>query len=441
MTRLSGWGRTPQAECRVRTARCAEDVARAIAEGPLIARGNGRAYGDAAMNPGLTLRLSGMDRLLSFDGTSGTLVAEAGVLLADIVETFLPRGWFPWVTPGTKFVTLGGAIAADVHGKNHHRDGSFRSCVNWVEVMDHEGRVRRVGAESDPDDFGAVCGGMGLSGVILRAEIRLRPVESAWIMQDTIPAETVDAAIDAFEDNLDAPYSVAWIDCGSRPPDLGRSLVMLGRHVPADELPADKRRNPFSIPRRRPHRVPFDLPGFVLNPATIRMFNALYYRAGRRKAGETLVDWDRYFYPLDAILDWNRIYGRAGFYQFQCALPLDTARAGLPRMLDEIGAAGMASFLSVLKRFGADESRLSFPFEGYTLALDFPAGERTRALMDRLDRITLDHGGRFYLAKDARMSAADAIAADPRLAEFRDLRRQRGWSERFISLQSERLKL
>lgn len=441
MRRLSGWGRLPQAECRVQTVRNSGDVAAAIAQGPLIARGNGRAYGDPAMSPGLTLDMTGMDRFLSFHPETGTLVAEAGVLLADIIETFLPRGWFPWVTPGTKFVTLGGAIAADVHGKNHHKDGSFRSCVNWVEIADHEGEVRRVSADNDPERFGAICGAMGLSGVILRAEIRLRPVESAWILQETIPVPTVEAAIDAFERNLDVPYSVAWIDCSSHPPALGRSLVMLGRHAPASTLPPDKRRNPFSTPRPPRLRVPVDFPGFALNPTTVRLFNALYYRMGERKAGEALVDWDRYFYPLDSILDWNRIYGRRGFYQFQCVLPLDSSREGMKRMLEEISETGLGSFLSVLKRFGPDESRMSFPCEGYTLALDFPAHDRSRALMDRLDRITLDHGGRFYLAKDARMSAASAFAADPRLTEFREMRRARGWSDRFVSLQSERLEL
>jgi decaprenylphospho-beta-D-ribofuranose 2-oxidase len=440
MTKLSGWGRTPVADVRLRTARSEADVARAIAEGPLVARGNGRSYGDTAMSAGLTLAMGGMDRLLSFDAATGTLVAEAGVLLGDIIETFLPRGWFPVVTPGTKFVTLGGAIAADVHGKNHHRDGSFRACVNWVEVMDHLGQVRRI-ARGDGEEFEAVCGGMGLSGIILRAEIRLQPVKSAWIVQETIPVPTVEAAIDAFEARLDVPYSVAWIDCTSRPPGLGRSLVMLGRHAEPPDLRGDRRRNPFAWPRKRKLRVPLDFPRFALNRVSVHAFNALYFRMGSRKAGQAIVDWDTYFYPLDSILEWNRIYGRAGFYQFQCALPLESARVGLHRMLEDISETGLASFLSVLKRFGADESRLSFPMEGYTLALDFPANDRSRALLERLDRIAIDHGGRFYLAKDARMSEATALAADPRLAAFRDLRRARGWSERFVSLQSERLGL
>jgi decaprenylphospho-beta-D-ribofuranose 2-oxidase len=441
MTRLSGWGRTPVAEGRVRTARSEADVAEAMAEGPLIARGNGRSYGDPAMSPGLTLRMTGMDRMLSFDAATGTLVAEAGVLLSDIVATFLQRGWFLLVTPGTKFVTLGGAIAADVHGKNHHGAGSFRACVDWVDVMDAAGAVRRVDQRSDPDGFDQISGAMGLTGVMLRAAIRLQPVETGWIRQETIAAESVDAAIDAFEENMDVPYSVAWIDCIGHPPRLGRSIVMLGRHATRAELPRKRRGAPFDVPGRLPLGVPFDLPRFVLRAANLRVFNALYFALGRRNAGISLIDWDRYFYPLDAISDWNRIYGRAGFYQFQCALPLEGVRPALREMLRSISEADTGSFLSVLKRFGKGAGALSFPFEGYTLALDFPADDRSRALIDRLDAITLEHGGRFYLAKDARLSPATFHAADPRFAALRALRRETGIAERFTSLQSERLEL
>jgi decaprenylphospho-beta-D-ribofuranose 2-oxidase len=441
MTALSGWGRTPVANCRVATARSPGDVARALGEGPMIARGNGRSYGDPALSRGLTLSMTGMDRMLSFDATTGRLVAEAGVLLADIIATFLPRGWFPLVTPGTKFITLGGAIAADVHGKNHHGLGSFRECVDWVEVMDGTGPARRIDRRSDPEAFDTICGAMGLTGVILRAAIRLQPVETAWIRQEMIPAASVDAAIDVFEANLQAPYSVAWIDCIGHPPRLGRSLVMLGHHASLEELPPRRRRTPFATPGRLPLGVPFDLPGFVLNAASLRVFNAVYYAMGKRKAGVSLIDWDRYFYPLDSIANWNRIYGRAGFYQFQCALPLDGVREALAQMLGEISDAGTGSFLSVLKRFGPGSGRYSFPFEGYTLALDFPANDRSRALIDRLDRITLDHGGRFYLAKDARLKGETFLAADPRFAGLRDLRRDNGLTERFTSLQSERLGL
>ena len=439
MTRLSGWGRTPSAECVTRRVRCEDDVRAALTEAPLIARGNGRAYGDSALNPGLTLEMRGMDRMLSFDGETGVLVAEAGVLLADIIASLLPRGWFPMVTPGTKLITLGGALAADVHGKNHHCDGSFRACVDWIDLMAPDGTVTRHAKGDEMFDW--TLGGMGLTGVILRAQIRLRPVETGWIRQDMRPTTDLTQAMDEMDGALDVPYSVAWIDCATRGRHMGRSLVMLGRHATREELPAGKRGAPFDTGRKISLRLPIDLPAPLLNPLTLRMFNALYYWNGRRKAGTGLIDWDSYFYPLDAILDWNRGYGRRGFYQFQCALPLDRARDGIAALVETIATSGQGSPLAVLKRFGAAEGRFSFPMPGYTLALDFPANPRSTRLMEQLDDITLAHGGRFYLAKDARMPRDVFAKADPRSAEFAAMRKEMGLTTRFRSLQSERLGL
>ncbi len=439
MTRLSGWGRFSPRNARLARVRDASDLGKALGAGPVIARGNGRAYGDSAISPGLTLDLRGMDRMLAFDAQTGVLVAEAGVLLADIIDCFLPRGWFPFVTPGTKFVTLGGAIAADVHGKNHHIDGSFGAFVDWIEVMGADGTITRALPGSDLFDW--TLGGMGLTGVILRAQIRLRPVETAWILQDMRATQTLAATIDMMDATLDAPYSVAWLDCVTTGAMMGRGLVMLGRHAGVDDLPRAQRRHPFATPRKRQLRLPLDLPAAALNGVTRRAFNAAYYWNGRRKPGPRLVDWDSYFYPLDAILDWNRGYGRAGFVQFQCALPQDRAKAGMAALLACIAASGEASVLSVLKRFGPQTGRFSFPMPGYTLALDFPANDRSLKLMDHLDAITLDHGGRFYLAKDARMPRAVLDASDPRVADFRAMRATTGAAGVFVSDQSERLGL
>jgi FAD/FMN-containing dehydrogenase len=439
MTRLAGWGRFRPSETRVARARSESDVAAALSAGSLIARGNGRAYGDSAVSPGLTLEMRGMDRMLSFDADTGVLVAEAGVLLAEIIEACLPRGWFPAVTPGTKFVTLGGAIAADVHGKNHHIDGAFGNFVDWVEVMAADGTVTR--ALPGTDLFCWTVGGMGLTGVILRAAVRLRPVETGWIMQDMRPVGGIDAAMDTFDATAEAPYSVAWIDCATQGPHLGRSLVMLGRHARLDDLSADKRAHPFETPKKPTIRMPLDLPGLALNRYTLRAFNAFYYRKGARKQGESLVDWDSYFYPLDAILDWNRVYGRRGFFQFQCVLPDAAARPGLHKLLETISDAGEGSPLAVLKRFGPQDSLFGFPQAGYTLALDFAANDRSLKLMDTLDAITLDHGGRFYLAKDGRMPRAVLEASDTRVPAFRAMRAATGAAGRFVSVQSERLGL
>jgi FAD/FMN-containing dehydrogenase len=439
--KLSGWGRYPVADCAVTAPRDEAALRAMLGKGPLIARGNGRAYGDSAMNRACTVSTRRLDRMVGFDPDTGQLTAEAGVILGDVIAAFLPRGWFPAVTPGTRFVTLGGAIAADVHGKNHHVDGGFGNFVDWVEVMGPDGSVTRASRAENAELFDWTVGGMGLTGVILRAAIRLRPVETGWIRQSTRAVPDLDAALAAFEGSDDATYSVAWIDCLSRGASLGRSVIMLGEHAARDGLPTRYRQIPFGPPPRRRVTLPVNAPGFALNRWTVGAFNALYYRAAERKPGTALVPWESYFYPLDSILGWNRIYGRRGFVQFQCVLPEATAKAGLTALLTAISAARQGSFLSVLKKLGAGEGRFSFPMPGYTLALDFPVSERVLALMDELDRITRDHGGRFYLAKDARMSADTLHAADPRAAEFAAMRERSGAARAFASLQSERLKL
>ena len=438
--KLSGWGRYPVMEARVHAPRSIEALRKLVLSEPgVIARGNGRAYGDSAINTAATIEMRHLNRMLAFDPGSGHLVAEAGVLLGDIIAAFLPRGWFPMVTPGTKFVTIGGAIAADVHGKNHHREGSFRECVDWIDVMGPDGEIQRCSPEERTELFDYTLGGMGLTGIILRAAVRLRAVESGWIRQTTVAAPDLKSAMAAFEQARGATYSVAWIDCLGKGSHLGRSLVVLGEHAKAADLPRALANDPYATKKRRALAVPVDFPSLTLNRYSIRAFNALYYWARTRRSGPQLVDWDSYFYPLDAIRDWNRIYGRRGFAQFQCVLPLDRSEAGLSDLLGEISGAGSGSFLAVLKRFGPQDSPFSFPMEGYTLALDFPVSAKTLALLERLDRIVIEHGGRFYLAKDSRMSAATLLASDTRAETFRHMRERQGMLSRFRSAQAERL--
>lgn len=439
---LSGWGRFPRQLCR--THRPADEAALAALvaeeEGPRIARGNGRGYGDCAMQRNATIDMRGFARMLAFDSECGQLVAEAGVLLADVIATFLPRGWFPPVTPGTKFVTLGGMVAADVHGKNHHRDGTFGRFVDWIDLMIEDGTVIRCSPQENAELFAWTIGGMGLTGIILRVAFRLRRVESAYIRQTTIPARNLAEVMALFDAHESATYSVAWIDCATAGLGLGRSALMLGEHASPAELSRTRRAAPLRALPRAVRKVPVDLPEAALNRLTVKAFNALYYRNARAAAGTTIVDWDSYFYPLDAVLEWNRIYGRRGFMQFQCVLPMEGAAEGLTALLKAIADSGQGSFLSVLKRMGAQHGPFSFPREGYTLALDFPFSERSAALMERLDAITLDHGGRFYLAKDARMSAATLSRSDPRSETFAAMRAGAGLG-RFRSSQSERLGL
>jgi decaprenylphospho-beta-D-ribofuranose 2-oxidase len=439
--KLSGWGRYPVIDAHVRAPRD-EATLRALvtAQESVIARGAGRAYGDSAINPAATIDMRRFNRMLAFDPSRGQLTAEAGVVLADVISSFLPRGWFPSVTPGTKFVTLGGMIAADVHGKNHHKDGSFRQFVDWIDVMDADGVVARCSRDENADLFDFTLGGMGLTGVILRAAFRLRPVETAWIRQTTLPASDLKAAMAIFEETHESTYSVAWIDCLATGGSLGRSIVMTGEHAGVGDLPKHAG-SPF-VTRPNPSLpVPVDFPSFIFNRHMVRAFNAIYYAKQALRPGPRLVDWDSFFYPLDSILGWNRIYGKSGFAQFQCVIPLDRAREGLESLLHAISATGAGSFLAVLKRFGPQESAFSFPMAGYTLALDFPINPQTLSLLETLDQITVAHQGRFYLAKDARMTSGTLRAADGRVEDFTRARRAQGWSRRFRSSQAERLSI
>jgi decaprenylphospho-beta-D-ribofuranose 2-oxidase len=438
---LSGWGRFPRLECRVTRPRNEAELRIGVAQGSSIARGNGRAYGDSAMNINNTVDMRSFNRMLAFDTETGLLTLEAGVHLSDVISAFLPRCWFPPVTPGTKFVTIGGMIAADVHGKNHHKHGTFGGFVDWIDVADGNGEIRRCSPAENADLFTWTIGGMGLTGVILRAAFRLQPIETAWIRQTIIPAPDLTSVFKLLEAHQTSTYSVAWVDCLSRGAGLGRSLVILGEHATRDELSSDKRFAPFSVPSRSGPIVPFDFPSFTLNSWSVRAFNACYYRRGVRNAGEKLVDWNSYFYPLDAIVGWNRIYGRKGLVQFQCVLPLRRSLEGMMELLQTISSTGLGSFLGVLKRFGPQAGGLSFPMEGYTLALDFPLNQNSLALLAKLDLITIANGGRFYLAKDSRMTAETLRQSDERVDRFVRMRKDTKAFPAFTSAQSERLRL
>jgi decaprenylphospho-beta-D-ribofuranose 2-oxidase len=440
-TELSGWGRHPRAECALIEARSVADVMAAIAaETSLIARGNGRSYGDSALNPAATVSLVKSHRFIEFDPASGMLTCEAGVMLEEIIDAFLPRGWFPPVTPGTKFVTIGGMIASNVHGKNHHLAGCFGDHVERLDLALADGSVVRCSRTANASLFEATCGGMGLTGVILNARLRLARVETSFIRRETRRTRNLDETMAAFEATQGATYSVAWIDCLARGAALGRGLLFLGEHATVAALPDAARSAPLALAKKHARTVPCDIPSFAQNKWSIGAFNELYYRLGR--PGVDVLDYDRFFYPLDGILEWRRLYGRAGLVQYQCVLPRASSRAGLNLLLQRICDAGLGSFLGVLKLFGPQAGGLmSFPMEGYTLALDFPASAKTLALFPVLDAIVADHGGRLYLAKDAATSRAMIERGYPGLAQFRAVRSRVDPAGKFASLQSRRLGL
>jgi FAD/FMN-containing dehydrogenase len=420
-TLLGGWGRFPLARCYVfraeRRAAVAETLA-AKAAPTFIARGLGRSYGDAALNADAGVVVHDrLDRMLAFDAARGELTCEAGVSFADIIRWGLPRGWFPPVTPGTKFVTVGGAIAADVHGKNHHRDGTLAMFLQAFTLLTADGDVLRCSREEHADVFWATVGGMGLTGMILDARLRLRAVESGWVRVDYRKARHLDETLGVFAaSDAAAPYSVAWIDCLARGRATGRAVIMHGTHATAADVHAAGRAR---IPRGGGTlTVPVDVPGVLLNPLTMRLFNAAYY-ASHHDARGRLVDLERFFYPLDGVGHWNRLYGRRGFVQYQAVLPAESER-GLVALLERLSGSGRPSFLAVLKRLGPQNpGLLSFPREGYTLALDLPVRAGLIEFLRELDRLVLDRGGRVYLAKDATATAEAVRVMYPRLDEFR----------------------
>jgi decaprenylphospho-beta-D-ribofuranose 2-oxidase len=326
-----------------------------------------------------------------------------------------------------------------VHGKNHHRDSSFCAHVRSVDLMLASGEIVRCSREANPEIFSATAGGMGLTGVILEAEIELRPIESAFLEGEIVRAANIDQAIETFERvDQQYAYSMAWIDCASTGSSFGRSIITLGNFARCDQLDAKHRRDPLTAKSRMAAAVPFDFPGMVLNPITVRAFNAMYYS---RHPGvpRTLLDYEGFFFPLDTIRDWNRIYGSDGFVQYQCVFPAAHSREGLIEVLDAITRSRRGSFLAVLKKFGPQEGLLSFPMPGYTLSLDFPVRDGLMPFLDTLDEMVMKREGRLYLAKDARMSAQTFEAMYPQVKQWRAAKRSIDPNNHFASSLSRRL--
>jgi decaprenylphospho-beta-D-ribofuranose 2-oxidase len=441
---LEGWGRYPRHESAVVPLSIPAEVSAAMRspEG-LIARGNGRAYGDAAMGGNATLLARGLNRMKAFDPETGFLRVEAGVLLSDILETFVPRGFFPPVVPGTKLVTVGGMIASDVHGKNHHRDGGFGAGLQEIKLVLPGGELVTCSPTLEPDLFRATIGGMGLTGIIIEATFTLRPIETAWIVQNTVVAPDLAGALAALDATDEATYSVAWIDCVARGAALGRSLIFAGEHATHADLEAlDPRREKLPLAKASRLGVPVDLPVWTLNRASVAAFNELYFRRGAMNGKDrALVHWNPYFFPLDGVDRWNRIYGRRGFLQHQCVIPTEKGLSALSEILERFTRSGKASFLAVLKKLGKGSGPLSFPMEGYTLALDVKVSEAIFPLLDEIDRIVVEAGGRLYLAKDARQSRDTFEAGYPERDRFASARRAIGAEGRMVSRLSERLGL
>ncbi len=431
--RIAGWGGTAVSGVE----RLSEDLA-AITADVALTRGLGRSYGDSSLPPAgypVVAATPLADRLLSFNPDTGDLHAEAGYSLRDLWDTFLPRGWFTPVSPGTQFVTLGGMVAADVHGKNHHRDGTIGGHITSLRLRVASGEFVTCSREVEPDLFRATIGGMGLTGHIIEVGLRLVRVPSPWIYGEKRRISGIDQFLVALKDARDRwPFTMGWIDCLSRGERLGRGVLICGRWATADEAPG-------RFPRRRPSpAVPFTCPSWVMGRLVGRAFNSVFYHAHSARARSGILHPEPFFYPLDAIRHWNRLYGRRGFTQYQCVLPEGGGSHQVHALLEKMASFGAASFLCVIKDCAQQgEGLLSFPLPGVSVALDLPVRDDTQQVVDSLNDFVVAAGGRVYLAKDAFTRAEHYRAMEPRLAAWETIRRRWDPDGRIRSAQSVRL--
>ncbi|UII25682.1 FAD-binding oxidoreductase [Fulvivirga maritima] len=422
---LSGWGNIPKSHCNVAYPSQEDDIIDYAAKESLLARGKGRSYADQATNSDHTvLKMEKMNHFLSFDQDKGFLTCEAGATLDEIIQVFASRGWFPLINPGTKFVTLGGAIANDIHGKAHHVDGSFVNSVEYFTILLSDGRVLRASRTENEDLFWANFGGLGLLGVILTVCIKLRKIETTYFVQKSIVAHNLDemlAAIDSADEQYN--YSVAWIDSLATGKNFGKGVLIVGNEAKVEDLPAKLQKNPLKTGGISKLTVPFYLPSFTLNKLTVSMLNKVLYI--KQKGGTGVAHYDSFFFPLDMINEWNRGYGKKGFIQYQFVVPEAGGKESIRLILDAITKSGCVPFLNVLKKFGEGQGApLSFPMKGYTFAIDFPVTDRLREFTKKLDKMVLDAGGRLYLGKDAYLDEATFKAMYPQYKEWLEVKRK-----------------
>ena len=427
--KITNWGNFPVVEKEMKSEDSLQKIKDfVLSHKEVIARGIGRCYGDGCLGE-IIFSTKRLNKFIGFDKIEGVLECEAGVLLSDILEISVPQGYFLNVTPGTKFVSVGGAIASDVHGKNHHSEGCFSEYVLEFKLMKENAEVITCSREENTEDFWATVGGMGLTGIILSAKIKLKNIETAYIRQESIKADNLDEIFQLFEESEGWLYNVAWIDCLQKGENIGRSILMRGYHALREELPPKLHKNPLKNPRKIMPTIPFYFPSWVLNSFTIKIFNWLYYNKQTKKSVEGFVHYEPFFYPLDVINEWNKIYGKKGFIQYQMVIPKEKGKEGMRKILETIADSGNGSFLAVLKLFGKNNPKAynSFPMEGYTLALDFKVNDKLKSLVEELDKIVEEFGGRIYLTKDSM--------SNPKLTNY--LRNVD--SPKFVSLQRKRI--
>jgi len=425
--KISGWGLFPQIESKKLLLK-----PKLSWKGNFIAKGNLRSYGDSALAEN-HIDMLDFNAFISFDQTKGTLIAQSGVLISDIIDIIVPKGWFLNVVPGTKYITLGGAIAADIHGKNHHKDGCFSNFVESFTLVLPDNQEVLCSTQENTELFHATCGGMGLTGIIKNVTIQLKKINSININQITHKTENLLETFKIFEQESEKTYSVAWIDCLQKGKNIGRSLIMTGEFCNDEQM---------DVLSRKKINIPFNFPSFIINSWTLKVFNYLYYNKVRSKKTSQKVYFDTFFFPLDSINNWNKIYGKNGFFQFQFILPKSKSYEGMLHILNSISRENTGSFLAVLKLYGkSNNNLLSFPMEGYSLALDFKRSKKNRILVEALTDYVIVQGGRVYLAKDSLLTRNQFDRSYSNTELFRSIRSKYNFNKNLNSMQSIRLGL
>lgn len=439
--KLAGWGNYPVLESSVVTPRSEDDFKEVLQENNLVARGLGRSYGDQALNDNHWVALcTRFNCFLSWSEPEGILECQAGVSLEEIISVFAPRGWFPKICPGTKFVTIGGAIANDIHGKAHHIDGSFVNCVISFTILLADGRILNASRTENADLFWANFGGLGLLGLILTVTLQLRRIETTYFNQKSIVISNLDHMLETLDKHdHEYNYSVAWIDALAKGKKLGSGVITFGNGARFNELPDKLKADPLKLHPKSKLDLPLFLPSFALNTFTVRILNRVI--AFVQHSPREFVHYEKFFFPLDAINNWNKGYGKRGFIQYQFVIPEENGKKNLTEILEMIAGSGCTPFLNVFKRMGDAQGILSFPFKGYTLAIDFPVTKKLFSFTPRLDQKVLDAGGRLYLGKDALLKEQMFKAMYPQYQEWLAVKQKYDPGNKFSSAIARRLGL
>lgn len=437
--KLSGWGNYPKKNTNLYYPKNDQDLINIIKLGKCIARGNGRSYGDSSIGETNTISMKNFNKILHFNKKNGMIIVESGVLLKNILEKCIEYGWFTKVSPGTKYVTVGGMVASDVHGKNHYNEGSFRNCIEWFELINEKGEKLMCSKNSNQETFNWTIGGMGLTGVITKIAFFLKSIETSWVKNKIVITRNINETIDIFEQNLQATYAVAWVDSFAKKEKLGRSVVSFGEHANLKDLKNNKKKNNLIFEKDKNYKIKFYFPKIIINKFFMQLFNFLYYKINSLNSGFKIVNLNSFFYPLDGIKNWNKIYGNNGFAQLQFVIPIKNSRVAIHQILNKVSEIG--SPLAVIKRFGKEDGFFSFPIEGYTLSLDFKINRNNLNLMNELDQIVLKYKGRFYLTKDSRLSSHKINRSNNNYNCFKKFIYASKNEIKFSSMQSKRINL